>query len=519
MGDRPRAAKAARRFESVEDSAPPAVHLFARLARASFQWCFGSAEIAERHAQEGLEIVARHGLSQFEFRLLRQASYAALARGDVHAATMRLQRMQELASRFSGLDMAFFHHASAMTRAHQGDLEGADLHAEEALRLARASGHQFSIASCAYVQLNVALLRGDDSRVEARLSELRGLAVTTRSRILILWSRTGTALLALHAGHGHRLRAIASALRISRALRGYAQPWVPRILLSRLYATALEYGIETRHVDMLIRRFDFAAPESGPVPESWPYAVRISALGRFRVYVNDKPLAFATKVQRKPLEMLKVMIALGGKGVREDSICESLWPDAEADAAARALTSTLHRLRRLLGEDSVHRQSGQLTLDSRRCRVDAWMLERLLNTLAGACRGADFAEIAQLLTRALEAYQGQLLQSEPDAPWLLVARERLHAKVLRHVETASRRLVDGGRLAQAIGAYHRAIEIDPLNESLYRGLMECHLAANQPAEALRTFERCGRVLTAGLGVAPSSDTVLLVQHLLAARTS
>jgi len=44
------------------------------------------------------------------------------------------------------------------------------------------------------------------------------------------------------------------------------------------------------------------------------------------------------------------LIAMGGRQVPQTRLADLLWPDAEGDAAYRALITTLQRLRRLIGE-------------------------------------------------------------------------------------------------------------------------------------------------------------------------
>src|SRR5206468_1742383 len=115
----------------------------------------------------------------------------------------------------------------------------------------------------------------------------------------------------------------------------------------------------------------------------WP--VRIYTLGRFQVLKHSQPLSFARKVQRKPLALLKAVIALGERGAREEQLCEALWPEAEGDAAHFALTSAIHRLRRLLGhEAAVVRKDDEVSLDAHHCWVDVWALERLLGRAEAA---------------------------------------------------------------------------------------------------------------------------------------
>jgi LuxR family transcriptional regulator, maltose regulon positive regulatory protein len=84
--------------------------------------------------------------------------------------------------------------------------------------------------------------------------------------------------------------------------------------------------------------------------EAWPWPVKIHALGRFDVQVNGKPLEFSSKTQRKPIALLRMLIASGAQRVRETQLIDLLWPDAAGDAGAFSLTTTLHRLRRLLGD-------------------------------------------------------------------------------------------------------------------------------------------------------------------------
>ena len=81
--------------------------------------------------------------------------------------------------------------------------------------------------------------------------------------------------------------------------------------------------------------------------------VRVHVLGRFLVEVDGRPLALSPRGKPKPLELLKVLIALEGEQASVAEIAESLWPDADGDKAYRAFSITLNRLRSLVGHDAV----------------------------------------------------------------------------------------------------------------------------------------------------------------------
>ena len=51
---------------------------------------------------------------------------------------------------------------------------------------------------------------------------------------------------------------------------------------------------------------------------------------------------------KKPLELLKAIIAFGGSNVATERICDALWPDADGDRALNSFKFAIHQLRRLL---------------------------------------------------------------------------------------------------------------------------------------------------------------------------
>jgi two-component SAPR family response regulator len=111
--------------------------------------------------------------------------------------------------------------------------------------------------------------------------------------------------------------------------------------------------------------------------------------------------------------------AEGGASVGR--LSDQLWPDADGFDAYRAFTTTLHRLRHLIGcHDAVRLSAGRLTLDSQICTVDAWQFERAL-------RGAVDGEAIEAV---LDSYAGPFL-ADDSSPWAMAARERLEQLITR----------------------------------------------------------------------------------------
>ena len=53
--------------------------------------------------------------------------------------------------------------------------------------------------------------------------------------------------------------------------------------------------------------------------------VTIFTLGRFSFLINDKQVDFSRKDPRRPLELLKAIIAQGGRGLQPEQRTESLY--------------------------------------------------------------------------------------------------------------------------------------------------------------------------------------------------
>ena len=102
-----------------------------------------------------------------------------------------------------------------------------------------------------------------------------------------------------------------------------------RPLLGRLCSAALRRGIESGIVRDLIKRRKLVPPADAPA--EWPWPVKIESLSGFHVYLWDEPLIFDGKSQKKPMEMLMLLVALGdplkpNKGARIDEIIDELGP-------------------------------------------------------------------------------------------------------------------------------------------------------------------------------------------------
>lgn len=249
-----------------------------------------------------------------------------------------------------------------------------------------------------------------------------------------------------------------------------------------------------------------------PVPPAeisyWP--LQIYTFGRFSLLRDGVPVTFTGKVQHRPLELLKALIALGGRDVAKTVLSDHLWPNTAEEEAHQSFTVTLHRLRRLLGNSRfIELKDGRVTLDPCNCWVDVWAFERLAGqaetllhaNLQGETALTAFAAAQQ----AIEHYRGDFLAAEADRPWSQARRERLRSRLLRLVGMVGRMYEEQGAWDQAVACYLHGLVANELAEELYQQLMNCYRKMGRHGEIASTFQRC-RVNLALKGIKPSART-------------
>jgi ATP/maltotriose-dependent transcriptional regulator MalT/DNA-binding SARP family transcriptional activator len=348
------------------------------------------------------------------------------------------------------------------------------------------------------------VLLGDFAEARRWIAEARGFASRIRSHWQEIALRATEAYIALEcadaAAARERLRAAFALSRESgyhHSLGQHMRPW-----MSRLCAAALEAGIEVEYVCSQIRRFGWSVPPSRP--ERWPWAVSLHTLGAVQILVDGKPLVYGEKAPKRPLAVLKALVAMGSIRVSQQRLADALWPDREGDHALAALEIAVRRLRELLRvSDAVLVSQGCVSLNRELVWCDIEAFEDLVSDYAATER----------VERGLALYKGEFL-AEEEAPWAMATHERVRRKFVHGIEALGRQMEAQQKYSETIGLYLRGLDADPLAEALYQGLMRCHLCAERKAEGLNVFRRLRQTLSLTLGVAPSPETERIHRALL-----
>lgn len=492
-----------------DESASEIVRYLAYDALVSYLFISGHYARAEKALLRAIALGNQLPQPTLQVDLWMLGCFLAVQERDVAKAERCLAHIASSATDERRSDRQFEWVARAWVAATRGDALAAASAASEAARIADARQVGFWQLICRLPLVYALLLaRKHDN---ARLALQEADAILQQSPL----GYPDTALRALRAVLVVRTRGAAARQELCELFRTVAQREHGAILnrfqllMPELAAAALAMDVETSTVRWLIVRFGWPSPSFAA--KRWPWAICVRALGGFSVECEGVPLKFSGKAPRRVLEVLKVLIAFGGRDVHRRQLVDALWPDEDGDAGYAALEVAVARLRKLLGSPHcVVVRNEQLSLDFTRTWVDCYALEEAIDADMDAGERGD---------RMLALYKGDFLPSDSEAPWSVRPRLRLRACFIRGVLATARHHEQKGDWQAALGLYERALDIDDLAEPFYQGFMRCCLTLDRITDGMRAYRRMRQSLSVALGIAPSNDSQTLARALTDARSA
>lgn len=462
----------------------------------------GAREILERER----EVAHARGLSGLRSAALLTRSYLLLVvfmQGDMDAARGLVTEIEALALPSRRMDRWHTTQARAYLAMLNRDAAAVTKWGHAAYLAAQAAGMTYVEVLGLTHEAHGLAGCGETARLSEVLSTVRGLIADTyltyfecEVRYLIAYSSL------LEDGQVRARAAVESAVRYARE-QAYHYPNIVRTsaAVSAVLVACLDAGAETAYAREVIQRYRLrpACLDS----ESWPWAIRIHTLGRFEIQLDGAPLRFAGKTPRKPLALLKAIIAYGGSDVPQGKLIDALWPNEEGDTGKQSFGVTMVRLRKLLGvPEAIVVSDERVTLDAAWCWVDARVFESKIKR-AQLARDVEDAALIGQWQAALALYQGAFLPMDAEEGWSVQMRLRLRSLFTSTIEDLGGRYEASGAWERAVDCYRGGLEADDLVEEFYLGQMRCYLAMQRAAEGMAVFRRLRQTLSVVLGVSPS----------------
>lgn len=285
--------------------------------------------------------------------------------------------------------------------------------------------------------------------------------------------------------------------------------WRPDVM-AKLCVKALENGIEKEYVKYLIRTRSLV-PDTPPLNlHDWPWQINVYTLGQFSILQDEQPIEFSGRSPRKPIEMIKTLIAYGNKGINSKQMMDLLWPEAEGDAAHNSFFVTLKRLRELIGvEGIINFQHGHMTINTCLCWIDVWEFEQIIIKIDNqnkAWNKKTSGETIKLMNRAISIYKGPFSGNDVENTKVAEFANRLNAMFISCIDNLGYYLEQKGSFKEAINCYQNGLETDSTSEKFYQRLMFCYQQIGHKTVAIDYYNQCKKVIAKAFGTEVSKKT-------------
>jgi DNA-binding SARP family transcriptional activator len=467
-------------------------------------------------ARKGLELAKQTGIHMEDMWFILYTSVSFTDRADEKSAKEWLDQISPWTESMPNGGRSLYHLQLMRISMIRSEYDQALHEGEKALDFAIKGGNPLPICSIQLLLSQLHFRVNNHREASMYLEQARTHAVEGKSNQSKIEVLRIEALFAFDCGDESKgFQFLERSLALARQCGYFCNLFDDPVTTIGLLEKALEANIEVAHVQKMIRRRGLVPPKPPIHLENWPWYFRIYTLGRFSIVGDGTPLRASGKAQQMPLRLLKALIALGGREVPVNTLSGFLWPDADGDQAHQSFGTTLHRLRKLLGRaEVITLNDGKLTLDSRYCWVDIWAFERFMGQVDEFVKGG-VPEKAWIVTeKALGLYKNHFLFSEGEESWIIPPAERLKSKYFKRLLQIGRAMEQAGQAERAVQLYEKGLEVDDCSEELYRRLMVHYRNLGKMGEALALYERCRKLLSNSLGIAPSPETEAVREALL-----
>ena len=199
------------------------------------------------------------------------------------------------------------------------------------------------------------------------------------------------------------------------------------------------------------------------------------------------------------------------RSVQREELAEELWPGEQPPTWDKTLSAIISKLRShvgAIGGPGIDLASS-FGCYQLRFPPGAWI------DIEAAAEGLDRAEGALRSSSPRDAWgwaqtachiTRRPFLAGDDSPWACRKRAELLDVLVRSHECLSEIFVWSGETSTAARHAKSAIALEPFRETAYQHLMRAQAAAGNRADALRSYEKCRRLLAEELGVSPSPQT-------------
>lgn len=239
----------------------------------------------------------------------------------------------------------------------------------------------------------------------------------------------------------------------------------------------------------------------------------IQAFGEPVVLINEQPIKRWRMARAMELFFFLLDAATP---LSKEHIITTLWPQFD-DQINQTFHSTLHHLRKLIGESCIVFHTNGYSLDLVPCYGDnIWYDVKEFQTWNKEANQAlaykDDTTARKALLRMVELYQGDY--GRPFySDWCTLRRDELCTVYLEARRQLAQIAWRGNAYDECVQHWRQLLKRDNCQEEAHYGIMLCYLRQAKRSAALRQYHACKETLQQELGLQPGVAIEKLYQHL------
>lgn len=259
--------------------------------------------------------------------------------------------------------------------------------------------------------------------------------------------------------------------------------------------------------------------------------LQVITLGSFAVRRHDGSELDSHDWQRdKARQLFQLLVTYRNQPLSKDRLLDYLWPDspsgvvdASFKVALNALLRALEPTRSSRTQSNYVERIGSGPSLAYKLRLDFWLdtveFEKLVELghkaeLVPQTEPEAATTALDYYTEALQLYRGDFLPTCLYEDWAAPERERLLNLFLTTAERVAHLQAKGSQWGQCAATCRLILSRDDCWEEAYRLLMLALWKQRNRAAALRTYEKCLKILADELGITPMPQTVALYDQIL-----
>ena len=302
----------------------PLFQIYAKWAEAFYYRHCAQYEDCEAAMEEGLKIANDTGVHIADLWLYGAGISAALARFDTKPAKELMDKYTGNPAMGTRFGAAYYHWFTAWYNGLCRDAQKARYHANATVRLSDQGGAPYW--SC-WNRITLAEMLIEFGAIEGAKQQLKeSLELSKHGYLAKFYSANllATYIAFQEGDKDGALKKLKEVFAFGRE-HGYARyTWWRPPEVTKMCIEALENNIEIDYARELVRVRKLV-PDSPPLHlDNWPWPTKISTFGQFEILKDDEPVTFGRKAPKKPMQLLKAIIAFGGHDVPEAKVLDAL---------------------------------------------------------------------------------------------------------------------------------------------------------------------------------------------------